>query len=279
MLSAQQEKYLKFLEHGRKLAPNTIKGIRNDFEQYTGDLDNATRSDIEMFIIDQNEQKLSSATVKRRITSLKGYFNWQIYNDLRLGNNPCDGNITPKVKHNHHKAITYDELMKLYINAPTDVLKFAISLMGFAGMRIGEVIGMGEHNKVYHDENGVLAVSLVQTKNDRERDITLGHLPNVELIENITDQGGVYGRRGKLTSNGLWRQLKKYSESMGIDNLSPHDLRATFATVSDSFNIKETVVRDVLGHTTTKNGNAVTNIYIDTVSVEEQFKELQKGWC
>ena len=74
----QVERYLDWLRYGRELSDNTIKSIENDLKQFTGTLEDAIRMDVEMFVMKQNKNGLSSATVARRVASLKGFFEWQI---------------------------------------------------------------------------------------------------------------------------------------------------------------------------------------------------------
>lgn len=274
----QTEQYLRFLEHGRMLSHNTVKSIEHDFTVFGDTIETAVRGDVENFVMDQNMNKLSTGTIARRISSLKGFFDWQIYNGYRTGINPAGGKMAPKIKNESHQAITRNELDYLYNNAPNDNIKVAIGLMGYAGMRIGEVVELGSTNHIYYDENGILAIDLKETKGGYERKVTLGLIPNTNLVEMVQAQGGLLGQRGILSSNGLWRQMSKYFKDMGHEDFSPHGLRATFATVSTQSHVRVDVVRDVLGHTTLS-GNAITSRYVSVTSVENQYEELRKGWC
>lgn len=270
----QTEKYLEWLKYGRNLSDNTIKSIKNDFEQFEGDLETATRSDVEMFVIKQNKQGLSSATVARRVASYKGFFEWQIQNDLRTGKNPAEWKVAPKIKNISHKPITQEELEELYTKAPTKDLKAAIALMGYAGLRIGEVTNVGIKNMVFKDENGEYAIHLRDTKGGKERKVTLGLLPEPEIVKNIAQNGGFKGQRGNLSENGLWRRIKKYFNKIGKGNITPHDLRATFGTMLIENDVNVAVVRDMLGHTTLE-GNEITSRYVGVTSVEQQAKVLK----
>lgn len=274
----QTERYLEFLTHARNLSMNTINSIKNDLEQFGDSLENANRSDVEMFVIKQNKQGLKGSTVARRVSSYKQFFEWQIYNGLRNGINPAGLKIAPKVKENPYDTITRDELIMLYDNATNDNVKLAIALSGFAGLRIGEIVGIGNKNFIFEDDNGNLAIHLKETKGDNERFVTLGLLPCKNLVESAHERGGLIGKRGALTENGLSRLMRTYFNSMGFKSLSAHGLRSTFSTISVKNNVRVDVVRDVLGHTTL-DGNAITSKYVAKNTVEQQYEELNERWA
>lgn len=265
----QTEQYLRFLEHGRMLSHNTVKSIEHDFTVFGDNIETAGRGDIENFVMEQNMNKLSTGTIARRISSLKGFFDWQIYNGYRTGINPAGGKIAPKIKNESHQAITRNELDYLYNNAPNDNIKVAIGLMGYAGMRIGEVVELGSTNHIYYDDNGVLAIDLKETKGGKERKVSLALLPDEISNEPLKGQRGVY------TSNGLWRILSKYFAEQGFKDLSPHALRKTFATVITKAGLHSIFTRDLLGHSSI-DGNFITSKYLGSTTVEEQAQALQQ---
>ncbi len=262
------EKYLEWLKYGRQLSDNTITAISNDFKHFGDDLENATRSDVEMWVMKMNKDGLSTATVARRLSSISGFFEWQIYNELRNGSNPAKGKIAPKIKNTSHEAISKDELDMLYNNS-SGVVRTAIALMGYAGLRIGEVANLGIINHVYYDTSGKQAISLKQTKGDKERDVSLALLPN-EIIGKP-----LQGQRGPLSANALWRRVRKYFDDMGFHNLSPHGLRATFTTILSENQVQEVIIADMLGHTSTENLNNITMRYIKTTTPEQQAQALE----
>ena len=266
-----KNQYLEILRYGRRLANNTVKSIENDLAQFGDNLIEATRANVERFVMEQNKQGLSTATVARRIASLKGFFEWQIYNEKRTGINPADGKLSPKVKNQSHQAISEEKLYALYTNAHDDVLKVAIALSGYAGLRIGEIVALGKTSKVFRDSEGHLAINLTKTKGDRPRQVTLALVPNEELIERY--QNGLMGQRGRLSENGLWRKMRGYFDSQGMGDLSPHGLRATFASLLVAKGVRVDIVRDMLGHASLA-GNEITSRYVSTNSVETQYQEL-----
>lgn len=271
----QVKKYLEWLEYGRNLAPNTLKNVESDLRKFGEGIDEALRMDVERFVMKENKRGMSTASVARAVASLRGYFEWQLYNGLRNGLNPAAGKIAPKIKNKETKVLTKEELDYLYENAPTKNIKVAVALMGYAGLRIGEVIGIGKHNQLFYDDNGVLAVHLTQTKGDKERLVSLELIPDKDLIVATAQNKGLQSERGSLTENGLWRQLKAYFKKMKFDRLTPHGLRGTFSTILAESGVNSVIIRDLLGHSTLE-GNVITSRYIKTTSVETQAKVLKE---
>lgn len=265
----QVKKYIEWLKYGRNLAPNTIKSIENDFEQYEGNLENATRSDIEMFVIKQNKSGLSSATVARRVASLRGFFEWQLYNGYRTGLNPAAGKIAPKIINAKTKILTKEKLDKIYNQAPEDI-KYLLSLMGYSGMRISEAINVSE---LLYDDNGVPYVHLTETKGNKERVVSLALVKDIDIIEKVLKNGGLRSERGRRTKNSAWRILNKFFNKHDLD-ITPHGLRASFSTMLAERDVNTVIIRDLLGHTTGENLNATTSRYIKQSTPEQQAKEL-----
>lgn len=81
-----------------------------------------------------------------------------------------------------------------------------------------------------------------------------------------------YNSNGKkLTRQGITYILKKYTDNIGIENVTPHVLRHSKAMHMTEADINPIYIRDFLGHTDLK----VTQIYSKT-SVEVKRKALEK---
>jgi len=264
--STHIDKYMEWLEHGRQFSKNTLRDVRGDLETFDGNLDEALRFQFEQYVVKENKRGMASATVNRRISTMRNYMQWLIDNDLRSGKNPVSKHMTPRVRHEHHKSIGKELLDELYESANKDV-KYAIALMGYAGFRIGEVANLDNY---YYDANGILAAHLKDTKGGKERHVSLALVPDPELIKTVIDNGGLQGQRGRRTANSIWRIVKAH-----VGKTTPHDLRATFSTMLVENDVNVAVVRDMLGHTDLQ-GETMTSRYVSTTPVEKQAKELME---
>jgi len=78
-------------------------------------------------------------------------------------------------------------------------------------------------------------------------------------------------RRGRpMTRQGFWLMLKKYAEELGLDDVTPHTLRHTFATHALRRKADLRSVQELLGHASI----ATTQIY--THLVTEQLHEVYR---
>lgn len=268
----QKKQYLEWIRYGRKLSENSIKSIESDFNQFGDHLETATRQDIEMFIMDMNRRGLSTASVARRVSSVRNFKQWQLYNGLIDKDPTQGGRLSPRVSNKSHTTLSYKQLESLYSNSPNRNIRVAVGLMAYAGLRIGEVVELGVTNFVYRDENGVQAIYLKDTKGGKERKVSLALLPDEISNDPIKGQRGVY------TSNGLWRILSKYFAEQGFKDLSPHGLRASYSTLLVQSDVRVDIVRDILGHSGIGefNGNHITSRYVAAATVEMQAQALQQ---
>jgi integrase/recombinase XerD len=53
----------------------------------------------------------------------------------------------------------------------------------------------------------------------------------LEVRPNIGEALFISQKGGRLTSNAIWKVVKKYGNKVGIDDLTPHSLRHTFGTM------------------------------------------------
>lgn len=109
-----------------------------------------------------------------------------------------------------------------------------IELMVGAGLRIGEVADLTLSDVEVSERKGVVTVR--QGKGCKYRQVPL----NNDIRRAVKDYLEVRQDSGKalfasqkgngLTSNGIWKTIKKYGEQAGLDDLTPHALRHTFGT-------------------------------------------------
>lgn len=262
----QVERYLEFLEYGRQFSKNTLRDMKSDLETFDGNLDEALRYEVENYIMKENKRGMSSATINRRISTMRNYIQWLIDNDLRSGKNPITKHMTPRVRHKHHEGITESELKDLY-NKVSDDVKYFLNLSAWAGLRISEVVSV---NEILHDLNGDPYIHLKNTKNGYDRKVSIKHVPDIELVKEVVAQGGLQSQRGKRTANSLYRLVR--SET----GRKPHDFRSTFSKIAVERGLEINTLRTILGHTEMQGLNRITANYIGETPVEQQSKELME---
>ena len=230
--------YETFLSNVRRLSDNTIKSSIHDISLFarTQDPQTATRQDIEKWI--DSQKNLSPATIKRRVISLRQYYDWLIDNNLYKDPNPAASPyLIPKQAAAHERKPL--DRVSLLNTAKNDTDALAIGLMAWCGLRVAEAVNA--HTD--HISDGWLTVI---GKGNKERDIPLALLPDraVKVLADRVAHAPTFlliGERGQLTANGLWRRLQP---------IETHDLRraALTAQVMGGANLES--VRRLAGHST-----------------------------
>lgn len=230
--------YKTFLSNVRRLSDNTIKSSIHDISLFarTQDPQTATRQDIERWI--DSQKNLSPATLKRRVISIRQYYDWLIDNNLYKDPNPADSPyLIPKQAAVNERTLIDRVSLLEQVKNDTDAL--AIGLMAWCGLRVAEAVSA--HTD--HIQDGWLSVV---GKGNKRRDIPLALLPDraVKILAQRVAHAPTYllvGERGPLTANGLWRRLQP---------IETHDLRraALTAQVMGGANLES--VRRLAGHAT-----------------------------
>lgn len=270
-MSTQVEKYMEWLEHGRMLSANTIKNVRSDLKEVDGDVEELTRQKVEQIIMQDNKRGLSSATVNRKVSSIRGYVQYLIDNGVIEGKNFVTKHMTPRIRNEKTKTISKEKLDELYSEAPRDI-KYLLSLMGYSGMRIDEALSVGE---LHYDNNNVPYVHLTKTKGDRPRDVSLALVKDIDLIKEVLSEGGLQSQRGRRTTNSAYRILVSFFKKQDV-NITPHGLRATYSAILMDADVNINVIRSQLGHVAMGELGAITARYVGEATPEQQAKELKE---
>jgi site-specific recombinase XerD len=224
------------------------KNNREDFA-----LENVTPSDVREYRQHlQTEQNLKASTVNRKLASLSSLMNWGIESG-RISSNPAAKMKYVKQAAQSPKWLDKNEQYALQRAMEKDVqlaqLRYPkrwltrrrdMSIMNFmlnTGLRLSETISLKLDDVEISERKGQVLVR--QGKGNKERVVPLNAdareavnewlkvRPQTNCsrlwlsIESGTDEG--------LTGRAVQRVLKRYGEDAGIEKLTPHVLRHSFA--------------------------------------------------
>ncbi|MBP1045626.1 site-specific tyrosine recombinase XerD [Enterococcus sp. BWM-S5] len=264
------KEYLHYLQIERGLSLNTRKSYERDLEKYliflTEQAKVASWEQIDRFVImeylqELHEHKISSASVIRMISTLRGFHQY-LRQERKTTHDPMQHIDSPKKAQKLPDTLSIEEVTSLIetpdISKPLGIRNRAIlEVMYATGLRVSELVELKLSD--LH-----LSIGLLQTigKGDKERIIPLGDHA-IHWIEKYLDEGrpnlvkpsadipqlfvNHHGR--SLSRQGIWKNLKQIVLEAGIQkNITPHTLRHSFATHLLENGADLRIVQELLGH-------------------------------
>lgn len=274
--------FLRHLEVERGYSVNTLSAYRNDLNQFIeylrgkgnpeswADVGKPTIID---YMITLKEREYSSATVARKVASIKSFFHFLLSEQI-LVDDPTATLDTPRVKKHLPRVLTVDEINRL-LDAPLSVAgpkgirdAALLETLDATGVRVSELVSLNL-------DDIDLASWTIRCfgKGSKERVVPL-HPRAADAIDRYIetartsylkdrDEPALFlNPRGKrLTRQGLWLIIKRYVELAGIEaDVTPHTLRHSFATnlLDGGSNLRE--VQVLLGHSNISTTQIYTHV-------------------
>ncbi len=244
--------------------------------------------DILAFLLFLKERSYATSTVARKIAAVKSFFHWLTAQRL-VAHDPTAELDSPRVAKYLPQAISVGNIETLLLqptlaDSPEALRDRAMLEMLYAtGMRVSELVALdledvtatGLAEAPGADGVRVLAPQAVRCrgKGNKERIIPLdGTVARLALGDYLQqgrprlvgsgDEAALFlNHRGqRLTRQGFWLILKAYARAAGIEDVTPHTLRHSFA----AHKLKDgTALRDVqhlLGHASISTTQIYTHV-------------------
>ena len=291
--------YLLFLEHERRLSKNTIYSYNNDLKYFINyikylkikNLNKIKLNHLEHFIVkktkikSKNNKKLCSATIRRYISSLKGYFNYLILKG-KININPAELLAAPKANLKIPSSLLVEEIEKIISSVDINKTyyyrdKAILSLLYSSGLRVSELINITLINLLL-EENLIKVIG----KGNKERIIPISdnaviaikvYLKKLRPFVSKNRLSGSYlflNKSGKQISRmSIWNIVKINSIRAGIKKkVTPHIFRHSFATHLLEGGANLLAVQKMLGH------SDITTTQIYTHIDKTYLKEIHKQY-
>lgn len=256
--------FLSYLQVERGLAKNSISSYKRDmaklreFAESEGlDLVEISRTDLRGFIASLSRSGLSSSSVIRTISAVRGFYKFLLI-DGHIEEHPAEDLDTPTKGFYLPKFMTEEEIDSL-LNQPdvTQAIglrdRAILEMMYASGLRVSEAANLRIDD--VDIDSGVLTC---KGKGGKERKVPLGKSA-VEWLKSYLSE-----RRRKehiemrnlfVTSIGrsinrqtIFSFIKVYAEKAGLEDISPHTLRHSFATHLLQRGADSRSVQAMLGH-------------------------------
>ncbi|MCD6216494.1 site-specific tyrosine recombinase XerD [bacterium] len=278
------EKFLDYLALECRLSRNTIDSYRRDLallamfldEFYDSSIMETTRAQVIGFINHENARGISSRTIARRISAIRGFYKYiSINKSCELS--PVANIQIPKTDKNLYEVLSRDEVDKLLNAVDTNSDeglrdKAVLELMYGTGLRATELVKLE-----LSDLNQKEKVIRITGKGGKTRIVPLhqdGWLwlekyltqPRARLLQNKTGVKRVFvkTRSKQFTRQDLWKLIRKYAGWAGLKKrVYPHILRHSFATHMLENGADLRVLQELLGHESLATTEIYTNIVED----------------
>jgi len=243
-------RFLSALEDENEFSANTVSAYRNDLGQFVRYLEERLSltswpevqpSNLTSYALELREREYAASTVARKTAAVKSFFGYLVRSgELRA--DPSESLATPRVEKFAPKALPEEDVQALLAEpakqcTPEAQRDLAMMQMLYAsGMRVSELVSLDV------DDVDLASGSVRCTgKQNRRREIDLPGAV-VETTRTYvtearpqicrgTEQSALFlNQRGtRLTRQGFWLILKQYAHRVGIDDITPHTLRHSFA--------------------------------------------------
>jgi integrase/recombinase XerD len=256
--------YLSYLRVEKGLAGNTIESYQRDLERLVAWVNKnglgilgLTRQDLREWLIDLGRTKLSDTSKLRMISSLRGFYKF-LMQDGHVLANPADELHVPRKSFYLPKFLNSAEIDALFsvpdTSTETGVRDRAmLELMYACGLRVSELI-----NLILRNIDLDSAILTCTGKGSKMRRVPVGSSA-IEWVRKYLSirqkQDGIdvpnlfvdsLGR--PLTRQAVWVMISDYGEKCGVEDVSPHTLRHSFATHLVQNNADIRSVQQMLGH-------------------------------
>ncbi|MEX0733018.1 MAG: tyrosine recombinase XerC [Steroidobacteraceae bacterium] len=258
-------RYLAHLLTERRLSPHTEAAYRRDLEALTAYCDSERIAGwkqldnfhIRTFAAREHRDGLGPRSVQRRLSALRGFFNFLIREKV-VDANPAADIRAPKAGKRLPKTLDVDQVASLLERKPTDALTrrdlAILELLYSSGLRLAELAGLDIADLDLADRT-----VRVLGKGSKTRILPVGKKAVAALRtwlaerQPLAKEGGgalFIGQNGRrLGARAIQRRIGRWAETsdLGIP-VHPHLLRHSFAThlLESSRDLRG--VQELLGH-------------------------------
>ena len=289
------ELYLESLRLERGVSLNSVEAYSRDLERFVTRFENRRFGDLSAIditdhLIALQQSGLSSGTIARNLSAIKGLFKFALRAG-KLKNNPAASIAGPKIYRPLPDTLTIEEVFKI-LAKPDAAVKLGLrdrALLEFlygTGARISEAL-----NCRTGDLMPEMMLVRLFGKGRKERVVPLGKIgwqaldkylkeSRPKLIRSESADYLFLGNRGNsLRRMAGWRIVKKYCLLAGIaKDISPHTLRHSFATHMLMGGADLLAVQDLLGHADISTTEVYTHLDRDFLISEHREFHPREKW-
>ncbi len=269
------KEYITYIQVEKGLARHTLDSYAGDLarlDRWAGKSGKTaaelSRPDLRQWIAQLSREGLAPSSVGRAVSAVRGFYRFLML-DGHIKSHPAEDLDTPQKFSYLPRFLTEEEIDQLFaapdISTEAGVRDRAIlELMYAAGLRVSELVTMKQT-----DLDIQTGVVICHGKGSKERLVPVGK-SSIHWLQQYTSVRASYGRtaypnlflgRGKpLTRHVVLSMIKGYAQKVGLQNVSPHTLRHSFATHLLQHGADSRSVQALLGHSDISTTQIYTHI-------------------
>ena len=259
------ERYLAHLRTERRLSPNTESSYRRDLGALTAFCDTERLANwpkldnfhIRTFAAREHRDGLGPRSVQRRLSALRGFFNYLIRERV-IEANPAADIRAPKAPRRLPKTLDVDQVASLLERKTTDPLSLRdlaiLELLYSSGLRLAELAGLDVVDLDLADRT-----VRVLGKGSKTRILPVGRQAREKLRSWLSERANIVkpgvtalfvGQGGRrLGARAIQQRIRRWAagSDLGIP-VHPHLLRHSFATHLLEGGTDIRTLQELLGH-------------------------------
>ena len=269
------DNYLKYLEFNKNYSSNTILSYKEDITEYLNYLEReclslyeVKYSDIRFLLEYYNSLHLKNVSVRRKISSLKGFYKYLCRMD-KTKDNPFSYVTLPKKEKKLPQYLNYNEMIEIFDIIDTSNLlglrnRLIMELLYATGIRVSELVNI-KIKDIDIDNRSIT----VTGKGDKTRIVFFNEITKKCLEKYINESKEtrksdylIRNNKGKkITARGIRLIMNNViKETSIIKNVHPHILRHTFATHLLNNGCDLLTVQELLGHASISTTGIYTHV-------------------
>ena len=277
-----KEKYLEYLKYNKNYSDKTITNYEIDLNDYFSYLDKECLDykDVEyedlMGLFDHFDKlKLSGKSIRRHVSTLKGFYKYLNSNNICL-NNPFNYVNLPKKETKLPRYLSYEELLLIFHNLEIKTNydlrdRLILELMYATGVRVGELVNIKISDITLSNQS-----IRVFGKGSKERIVYFNNVCKrvledyLKIYKEINKKNSEYlilnTKGDKLTTAGISYILNKIIKKISFNkHITPHMLRHSFATHLLNNGCDLLTVQELLGHSSISTTGIYTHVTLDHI--------------
>ena len=214
------------------------------------------------YLLRLREQQYAPTSIARKLAAMKSFFHW-LHEEERIATDPTVSLTTPRVDRELPTAINAADVTSLIsLLVAEDPIglrdRAMLQLLCSTGMRVTEIVSLNMADLNF-ERQSVLCIGR-PSKGGRHRFLPLDaetmttlhaylEFGRPRMVHAHKEQGLFVNHHGsRLTRQGFWLIIKSHARAAGLDSLTPHSLRHSFAVNLLEHGAELHEVQELLGH-------------------------------